>query len=100
MTLLNFGASSDLSSPHSHIDGSKGSKTTVNLIKSLKDSTWYGRGVSVLSSFGHQYSLTQLYQCDNGQSATIATDRPQEASMNQESISKRTVLQPSSTILS
>ena len=44
------GANSDLLSHHLHIDGSKGSKTTVNLIKSLKDSTWYGRGVSVLSS--------------------------------------------------
>ena len=74
------GANSDLSSHHLHIDGSKGSKTTVNLLKSLKDSTWYGRGVSVLSSL-----VINIISCnyigDNGQSATIATDRPQEVFM-------------------
>ena len=68
------GASSDLSSPHSHIDGSKGSKTTVNLLKEFERlnvvRTWRVR----VEFIGHRYNLVQLYRCNKRQSVTIATN--------------------------
>ena len=78
MTLLNFGANSDLSSPHSHIDGSKGSKNYRQLNKEFERLNVVRK--CVLSSL-----VINIISCnyinDNGQSATIATDRPQEVFM-------------------
>ena len=64
-----------------YIDGSKGSKTTVNLLKEFERlnvvRTWRVR----VEFIGHQYNLVRLYRCNNGRSATIATDHPQEVFM-------------------
>ena len=95
MTLLNFGASSDLlslcSHKYPHRDWfclrHKTHKSRITFLRKwdiiakcfrslgsdccVKSSTrplYYGQ-------FGHQYNLVQLYRCNKRQSATIATDR-------------------------
>ena len=101
MTLLNFGASSDLFSPYLHkyphrdwfCLRHKPHKSRVTFLRKWDTITKCFRSLGsdccVKSStrplyfglLGHQYNLVQLYWCNNGQSATIATDRPQEVFM-------------------